>query len=173
MVGSELNHNMLCWPISGMQAHVLCHDLDVQLWARWVCQNPISATHVTNPLLIMTSTILSLELAFRVELGLIHYQFLYNHCLDVISAGVRADVENLISETCGANINRFISDKSRTINRKSVPELFIDFLRKVHFFSFLIVYCWYQRKTLVICSLHLTSVKYQWEVVVIDIVLYF
>ncbi|XP_004503175.1 protein HESO1 [Cicer arietinum] len=44
--------------------------------------------------------------------------------------GVRADVENLISETCGANINRFISDKSRTINRKSVPELFIDFLRK-------------------------------------------
>lgn len=44
--------------------------------------------------------------------------------------GVRADAENLIAETCAANINRFISNKSRPINRKSLPELFVDFQRK-------------------------------------------
>ncbi|GAU36381.1 hypothetical protein TSUD_151480 [Trifolium subterraneum] len=44
--------------------------------------------------------------------------------------GVRADAENLIAQTCEANINRFISNKSRPINRKSLPELFVDFLRK-------------------------------------------
>ncbi|KAK2441973.1 polynucleotide adenylyltransferase [Trifolium repens] len=43
--------------------------------------------------------------------------------------GVRADAENLIAQTCEANINRFIS-KSRPINRKSLPELFVDFLIK-------------------------------------------
>ncbi|KAK7305783.1 hypothetical protein VNO77_43695 [Canavalia gladiata] len=44
--------------------------------------------------------------------------------------GVRADAESLIAETCDANINRFISDKSRPINRKSLPELFVEFLKK-------------------------------------------
>ncbi|XP_027336295.1 protein HESO1 isoform X2 [Abrus precatorius] len=44
--------------------------------------------------------------------------------------GVRADAENLIAETCDANINQFISVKSRPINRKSLPELFVEFLRK-------------------------------------------
>lgn len=44
--------------------------------------------------------------------------------------GVRADAENLIAETCDANINRIISDRSRSINRKSLPELFVEFLRK-------------------------------------------
>ncbi|XP_061368950.1 protein HESO1-like isoform X2 [Gastrolobium bilobum] len=44
--------------------------------------------------------------------------------------GVRADAENLIEETCHANINQFISDKSRPINRKSLPELFVEFIRK-------------------------------------------
>ncbi|KAE9598775.1 hypothetical protein Lal_00022480 [Lupinus albus] len=44
--------------------------------------------------------------------------------------GVKVDAENLIAETFDANINRFISDKSRPINRKSVPELFVGFLRK-------------------------------------------
>ncbi|CAL5203141.1 unnamed protein product [Lathyrus oleraceus] len=44
--------------------------------------------------------------------------------------GVRVDAENLIAETCHGNINRFISNKLRPINRSSLPELFIDFLRK-------------------------------------------
>lgn len=44
--------------------------------------------------------------------------------------GVRADAEDFIAETCNANINRIISDKSRPINRKSLPELFVEFLRK-------------------------------------------
>ncbi|XP_058730097.1 protein HESO1-like [Vicia villosa] len=44
--------------------------------------------------------------------------------------GVRVDAENLISGTCNANIDRFKSNKSRPINRTSLPELFIDFLRK-------------------------------------------
>ncbi|KAL2333285.1 hypothetical protein Fmac_014498 [Flemingia macrophylla] len=44
--------------------------------------------------------------------------------------GVRADAENLIAETCDANINRIMSDRTRSINRKSLPELFVEFLRK-------------------------------------------
>ncbi|XP_061343490.1 protein HESO1-like [Gastrolobium bilobum] len=44
--------------------------------------------------------------------------------------GIRADAEKLITETCDANINRFLSDKSRPINRKSLPVLFVEFLRK-------------------------------------------
>ncbi|OIW14187.1 hypothetical protein TanjilG_21327 [Lupinus angustifolius] len=44
--------------------------------------------------------------------------------------GVKVDAENHIAETFDANINRFISDKSRPINRKSVPELFVEFVRK-------------------------------------------
>ncbi|OIV95608.1 hypothetical protein TanjilG_23839 [Lupinus angustifolius] len=44
--------------------------------------------------------------------------------------GVKVDVENLIAETFDANITRFISNKSRSINRKSVPELFVEFLKK-------------------------------------------
>ncbi|MED6191950.1 Protein heso1, variant 2 [Stylosanthes scabra] len=44
--------------------------------------------------------------------------------------GVRADVEDLIGETCDTNINRFLSDKSRPKNKKSLAELFVEFLRK-------------------------------------------
>ncbi|KAK7285168.1 hypothetical protein RJT34_19929 [Clitoria ternatea] len=44
--------------------------------------------------------------------------------------GVRDDAVNLIAQTCEANINQFISDKSRSINRKPLPELFVEFLRK-------------------------------------------
>ncbi|XP_057749032.1 protein HESO1 [Arachis stenosperma] len=44
--------------------------------------------------------------------------------------GVRADVEDLIAETCDTNINRYISDKSRPKNKKSLAELFVEFLRK-------------------------------------------
>ncbi|CAI8597269.1 unnamed protein product [Vicia faba] len=44
--------------------------------------------------------------------------------------GVRVDAENLIAETCNANIDSFILNKLRRINRTSLPELFIDFLRK-------------------------------------------
>ncbi|CAL0334853.1 unnamed protein product [Lupinus luteus] len=44
--------------------------------------------------------------------------------------GVKVDAENRIAETFDANINRYISDKSRAINRKSVPELFVEFVRK-------------------------------------------
>ncbi|MED6192572.1 Protein heso1 [Stylosanthes scabra] len=44
--------------------------------------------------------------------------------------GVRADVEDLIAETCDTNINRFLSDKSRPKNKKSLAEHFVEFLRK-------------------------------------------
>ncbi|KAH1226550.1 Protein HESO1 [Glycine max] len=44
--------------------------------------------------------------------------------------GIRSDAENLIAETCDANINRFISNRARSINRKSVAELFVDFVGK-------------------------------------------
>lgn len=44
--------------------------------------------------------------------------------------GVRADAENLIAETCDANIKRFISNRARSINRKSVAGLFSGFVRK-------------------------------------------
>uniref|UniRef100_A0A0R0EVM6 Poly(A) RNA polymerase mitochondrial-like central palm domain-containing protein n=1 Tax=Glycine max TaxID=3847 RepID=A0A0R0EVM6_SOYBN len=45
--------------------------------------------------------------------------------------GVRSDAENLIAQTCDANINRFISNRARSINRKSVAELFVEFIGKV------------------------------------------
>ncbi|KAL2567899.1 hypothetical protein AAZX31_18G034800 [Glycine max] len=44
--------------------------------------------------------------------------------------GVRSDAENLIAQTCDANINRFISNRARSINRKSVAELFVEFIGK-------------------------------------------
>ncbi|QCD98522.1 protein HESO1 [Vigna unguiculata] len=44
--------------------------------------------------------------------------------------GVRADAENHIAETCNASINEHISNKARSINKKSVPDLFVEFLRK-------------------------------------------
>ncbi|KAK7379301.1 hypothetical protein VNO80_04758 [Phaseolus coccineus] len=44
--------------------------------------------------------------------------------------GVRADAENLIAETFNAGINRHISNTARSINKKSVPDLFVEFLRK-------------------------------------------
>ncbi|XP_021904138.1 protein HESO1 isoform X1 [Carica papaya] len=44
--------------------------------------------------------------------------------------GERANAEKLISETCAANIARFLSDKSRAVNRSSLSELFISFLAK-------------------------------------------
>lgn len=47
-------------------------------------------------------------------------------------AGVRADAEKLIEETCHANISKLKSNKSRPINRKSLSELFLEFLEKVN-----------------------------------------
>ncbi|XP_076945381.1 protein HESO1-like [Bidens hawaiensis] len=44
--------------------------------------------------------------------------------------GVRATAEKNIEETCGVNINRIKSDRSRVINRSSLAELFISFLAK-------------------------------------------
>ncbi|CAJ1863867.1 unnamed protein product [Sphenostylis stenocarpa] len=44
--------------------------------------------------------------------------------------GVKADAENLIAETCEASINRHIANNARSINTKSVTELFVEFLRK-------------------------------------------
>ncbi|KAK7290134.1 hypothetical protein RIF29_04341 [Crotalaria pallida] len=44
--------------------------------------------------------------------------------------GVKVEAENLIAEKFDVNINRFLSDRSRPINRKSVPDLFVEFLRK-------------------------------------------
>ncbi|THG16321.1 hypothetical protein TEA_004919 [Camellia sinensis var. sinensis] len=45
--------------------------------------------------------------------------------------GVRAVAERHIEEICAENINKFRSDKSRKINRSSLSELFISFLKKV------------------------------------------
>ncbi|XP_028065379.1 protein HESO1 [Camellia sinensis] len=44
--------------------------------------------------------------------------------------GVRAVAERHIEEICAENINKFRSDKSRKINRSSLSELFISFLKK-------------------------------------------
>ncbi|XP_047161948.1 protein HESO1 [Vigna umbellata] len=44
--------------------------------------------------------------------------------------GVRADAENRITETCNASINQHISNKGRSINKKSVRDLFVEFLGK-------------------------------------------
>ncbi|KAL8257527.1 hypothetical protein R6Q59_029568 [Mikania micrantha] len=44
--------------------------------------------------------------------------------------GVRATAEKNIEDICGVNINRIKSDKSRTINRSSLADLFISFLAK-------------------------------------------
>ncbi|KAA8534175.1 hypothetical protein F0562_031632 [Nyssa sinensis] len=45
-------------------------------------------------------------------------------------AGVRADAERLIEETCAVNIGRLRRDRSRTANRSSLSELFVSFLAK-------------------------------------------
>ncbi|KAF7831038.1 protein HESO1 [Senna tora] len=44
--------------------------------------------------------------------------------------GVRADTEKLIEETCHANIKMFISNRFRPKNRKSLSQLFLEFLEK-------------------------------------------
>ncbi|KAK4790621.1 hypothetical protein SAY86_017925 [Trapa natans] len=44
--------------------------------------------------------------------------------------GIRADAERHIAETCAANIDRFISNRSGPINGSSLSELFITFLAK-------------------------------------------
>ncbi|KAA8539492.1 hypothetical protein F0562_026184 [Nyssa sinensis] len=44
--------------------------------------------------------------------------------------GVRADAEKHIEETCAVNIGRFKTDRSRTVNRSSLSELFVSFLAK-------------------------------------------
>uniref|UniRef100_A0A5B7C9F7 Putative poly(A) RNA polymerase cid11 n=1 Tax=Davidia involucrata TaxID=16924 RepID=A0A5B7C9F7_DAVIN len=44
--------------------------------------------------------------------------------------GVRADAERLIEETCAVNIRRFKMDRSRTVNRSSLSDLFVSFLSK-------------------------------------------
>lgn len=46
--------------------------------------------------------------------------------------GVRTDAERHIGEICAANISRYRSNKSRAINRNSLSELFISFLRKFY-----------------------------------------
>ena len=66
-----------------------------------------------------------------------------NLYVDVIYAGVRSDAENLIAETCDANINRFISNRARSINRKSVAELFVDFVGKVNCYFVDYTFNWY------------------------------
>lgn len=52
---------------------------------------------------------------------------------NMLHAGVRADAESRITETCAANIARFRSesDRSRLHNHSSLSELFISFLAKV------------------------------------------
>lgn len=69
-----------------------------------------------------------LELVLSIYL----YTGVCNLYLDVMYAGIRSDAENLIAETCDANINRFISNRARSINRKSVAELFVEFIGKVN-----------------------------------------
>uniref|UniRef100_A0A5B7AF62 Putative poly(A) RNA polymerase GLD2 n=1 Tax=Davidia involucrata TaxID=16924 RepID=A0A5B7AF62_DAVIN len=44
--------------------------------------------------------------------------------------GVRADAERDIEETCAVNIRKFKTDRSRTVNRSSLSELFVSFLAK-------------------------------------------
>ncbi|KAI3734898.1 hypothetical protein L6452_14378 [Arctium lappa] len=44
--------------------------------------------------------------------------------------GVRAVAEKNIEDICGLNINRIRSDRSRRINRSSLPDLFVSFLAK-------------------------------------------
>lgn len=49
----------------------------------------------------------------------------------MLHAGLRADTERRIEETCAANIRRFQSYNLRAENRSSLSELFISFLGKV------------------------------------------
>lgn len=44
--------------------------------------------------------------------------------------GVRAVAEKTVEDTCSVSINRIKSNRSRTINRSSLPDLFISFLEK-------------------------------------------
>ncbi|KAJ9553417.1 hypothetical protein OSB04_017462 [Centaurea solstitialis] len=45
--------------------------------------------------------------------------------------GIRAVAEKNIEDMCSLNINRIKSDRSRRINRSSLPELFVSFLAKI------------------------------------------
>lgn len=49
----------------------------------------------------------------------------------MIHAGLRADAEKRIEETCVANVTRFKSDKFGAVNTSSLSQLFISFLEKV------------------------------------------
>jgi len=49
----------------------------------------------------------------------------------MLHAGVRANVERHIAETCAANIHRFRQNRTRKVNRSSLSELFRSFLAKV------------------------------------------
>lgn len=53
-------------------------------------------------------------------------------------AGLRANIERHIAETCAANVARFRSERGRAVNQSSLSDLFISFLQKV-FLSVLIL----------------------------------
>ena len=54
------------------------------------------------------------------------------HVLKLLSPeGVRDTAEKNIEEACAVNITKIRSDRSRPINRSSLPELFFSFLTKV------------------------------------------
>lgn len=44
--------------------------------------------------------------------------------------GVRVVAEKHVEETCAVNINRYISDRSRMINRSSLSQMFVSFIEK-------------------------------------------